>query len=181
MSICRYDDVDLLGQYVSHDPPVDVGQTEVSTLVLEGQLRMVDAQHVQHRRVQVVNMHRVASNVIAEVVGFPIGDTWLDATTRHPDRKRPRVMIPTVGFLGEDALAIHATAKLAAPDDQSIVEHAALLQVLHECRLCLVDILGLALDSARQSGVLVPSTMEKLDKSHVALGEPPGQKAVACE
>lgn len=59
------------GEDISHHPPGDIGQPEVASLGTIRQLLVVDAQDVQHRRMQVVNLHRRRHRVIAEVVGFP--------------------------------------------------------------------------------------------------------------
>ncbi len=42
----------------------------MAALELEGQLRVVDAQAVQDRGVQVVDVDRIADDVVAEVVGL---------------------------------------------------------------------------------------------------------------
>ena len=42
------------------DVPRDVGQAVVAALVFEGEPRVVDAQAMKQRRVQIVHVHRVA-------------------------------------------------------------------------------------------------------------------------
>ena len=46
-----------------------VGQPEVAALVAVGEPLVVDAQQVQHRGVQVVDVHDVVDGVVAELVG----------------------------------------------------------------------------------------------------------------
>ena len=86
----RHDDVD--------DLPVDVRQPEVPALVREGQPRVVDAEQVQHRRVQVVDVHRVLDDVEGEVVGLAVGRARLAPAARHPDGERPRKEAALIEF-----------------------------------------------------------------------------------
>src|SRR5262249_10266465 len=64
-------------QDLLHDLAVDIGQAEIAALEFEGQFQMVDAHQVQHRRVQVVNVHDVLGGVVAEFVGLAVADTRL--------------------------------------------------------------------------------------------------------
>ena len=49
-----------------------VGQAVVAALELERQPRVVDAEQVQDRRVQVVDVDAVLGDVVAEVVGLAV-------------------------------------------------------------------------------------------------------------
>ena len=49
--------------------PVHVGQAEVAALVAVGQPLVIEAEQVQDRRLQVVDVDRVLDDVEAEVVG----------------------------------------------------------------------------------------------------------------
>ena len=50
------------------------GQPHVQPLELERQPSVVDAQAVQDRRVQVVDVDRVLDDVVAEIVGLAVDD-----------------------------------------------------------------------------------------------------------
>ena len=50
----------------------DAGQSHVEPLELEAQPAVVDAQAVQDRGVQVVDVHRVVDDVVAEFVGLAV-------------------------------------------------------------------------------------------------------------
>ena len=52
---------------------LDAGQPLVEALELEREPRVVDAQAVQDRGVQVVDVDRVLGDVVAEVVGLAVG------------------------------------------------------------------------------------------------------------
>src|SRR5262249_40231272 len=72
-------------------------------------------------------------------------------------------------------------AELAAPDDERIVEQAALLEVADESGGGLVDVAALAADLGGQIAVLVPAAMEELHEADAALDHAAGEKAVAGE
>ena len=128
-----------------HDS-MDVGQPEVAALKLEGQLRVVDAQAVQDRGVQVVHVDRILRDVVAVVVGLAVGDAGLHAAAGQPDGEAARMMVAAVVVGRELALAVDRAAELAAPDDQRVVEQAALLQVLTSAARRLVGVAALAGD-----------------------------------
>ena len=61
-----------LREQLLHDLAVHVGQAEVAALEAVGQLRVVDAEQVQDRGVQVVDVDGVVDDVVAEVVGLAV-------------------------------------------------------------------------------------------------------------
>ncbi len=61
-----------LGEDVLDDRAVHVGQAEVAALEAVGQPLVVDAQAVQDRGVQVVDVDRLLGDVVAEVVGLAV-------------------------------------------------------------------------------------------------------------
>ena len=100
-----------LRQQLLHDVPVHVGEAEVAALVLVGELRVVDAQQVQDRGLQVVDvdgaggelvfggLDRVAvvvGDVVAVVVGAAVGEAGLDAAAGQPDGEAARVVVAAV-------------------------------------------------------------------------------------
>ena len=56
-----------------HHAAVDIGQPEVAAAVAVGQPLVVDAQQVQDRGVQVVDVDAVLDGVHAELVGGAVG------------------------------------------------------------------------------------------------------------
>ena len=63
-----------LRQHLLHHPPVHVGQAEVAAGVAVGQLLVVEAEQVQDRGVQVVDVDLVLDRVVAVVVGGAVDD-----------------------------------------------------------------------------------------------------------
>ena len=54
-----------------------VGQAEIAALEAVGQLLVVDAQAMQQRGVEVVNVHRLLGDVVREIVGLAVGNDTL--------------------------------------------------------------------------------------------------------
>jgi hypothetical protein len=106
----------------ANDFSVDVGQAVVAALEFVGELMMVDSQAVQDCGVEVVDVDRVADDIVAVVVGFAVGDSATDASSGHPHREAAWVMVSTVVGGGEISLAVDRSTKLATPDDESVVE-----------------------------------------------------------
>ncbi len=91
------------------------------------------------------------------------------------------MMVAAVIVGGELALAVDGAAELAAPDDQRVVEQAALLEVGDQGRRRLVGVAALRCDLLGQVAVLVPAAMKELHEPHAPLAQPPGQQAVGGE
>ena len=72
-------------------------------------------------------------------------------------REAARMMVAAVIVGRQLALAIYGAAEFAAPDDQRVVEQAALLQVLDQRGRGLVGVAALAGDLPRQVACAGPS------------------------
>src|SRR5438105_13662372 len=131
---------------------------------------MIDAEAMEHRGVKVMNVHGIHRNVVAKLVGFAVTEAGLHAASGHPDRITPAVMVAAVVVLFNFALAIGGPSEFTAPNDQRVVQQAALLEVLHQRRAGLVGVPGLFFNAFGQVAVLVPPAMVELNKTHAALG-----------
>ena len=114
------------------------------------------------------------------------GDAGLHAAAGQPHRERARVMIAAEELRAVARLVHRRAAELAAPDDQRVVEQAALLEIGQqavdrpvglpaEMRQLLDDVL------AERGAVRVPAAMVELHEADAALDEPPRQQAVVGE
>ena len=65
----------LLRQDPLVNNPLDVGQPQVASGVSVGQTLVIEPEQVEDRGVQVVNVHRVLDSVVAEFVGFAVGES----------------------------------------------------------------------------------------------------------
>ncbi len=100
--------------------PVNIGEAHITAAVTEGELRVVDAQQVQHGGVQIVDGHFVLHDFVAVIVGRPEGRAAFDAAAGHPHREGEGIVISPILALSEGR-----AAKLAGPDDQRAIEQAA--------------------------------------------------------
>ena len=118
---------------VVNDASMNVGQAEVAAGVAVGELLVVEAEQVQDRGVQVVDVDRVLDGLEAELVGRAVDVAALDAAAGQPHREAVVVVVAAVDLAGVGArvrqLDRRRAAELAAPDHQRVVEQAALLQV----------------------------------------------------
>src|SRR5438067_204899 len=94
-----------------------IGQTIIASLEAERQSFVVDAKAMQNRGIEIVNVNRIANDVVAVVVGFAQDDAGLDAAACQPHRETTAMMVAAVVVL-QSALAVDRAPEFAAPDDQ---------------------------------------------------------------
>src|SRR5262245_52285115 len=61
----------------------DIGQSKVATLVAVSESLVIDAEEVEHCRVQVIYVHGVFNRGIAKFVGRAVSHAAFDSTARH--------------------------------------------------------------------------------------------------
>ena len=103
----------------------------------------------------------------------------LDAGSRHPHREASRMVISAVVGRRQPPLRIHGPAEFSAPDEQRVVQHASLLQILHEAITGLIDVLALTRQISGRIGMHIPAVQPDLDEPRPALEQPArGQAAL---
>ena len=122
------------------DFAVDVGQAHVAAAEAVGESLVIDAQEVQDRGVEVVDLDLVLDGVVAVVVGGAVDGAAFDPAAGQPDGEAVGVVVAAVGSLRH-----RGAAEFAAPDDQGRVEQAARLEVLEQAGDRLVDGAGVVL------------------------------------
>src|SRR5215813_4892421 len=122
---------------------MNIRQAEFTSLKLIGEPGVIHAQAMQDRGVQVVHVHRIARDVVAEVIRLADAQSRLNAATREPDREAARVMVTSVIVRRELALAVNRAPEFAAPYHQSVLEQASLFQILDERRRRLIGVAAL--------------------------------------
>ena len=103
---------------------MNIGQSEVPTLEAIGQAFVVDPEQVQHGGVQVMDMDFVLHGTVAKFICCSPGKAGLDSTTCHPARKAHDMVVAS------RTLSHWRASKFSTPDDQCLIEHASLLQIL---------------------------------------------------
>src|SRR4051794_28213960 len=123
-----------LNQNLPNNVAVHVGQTVVAALIFERQARVIDAQQMEDGGVQVVHMHGVGGDVVGEVIGLAEGEAGLDAGAGQPDGEAAGMVIAAIIVGGERPLTVNRAAEFTAPDDERVVQKAALLEIGDERR-----------------------------------------------
>lgn len=130
---------------------------------------MVDAEQVEHGGVEVMDADGILDSGVAEVVGGTVGDAWLDAAAGEEVREALDVVVAAVA-----ALRHRSAAELAAPNDESVIEHAALFEIGDEGGGGTVYFLGLGGNAVFDAAVVIPIAVIELDEADATLGEATG-------
>ena len=72
---------------------MDVGQPELASLELERQSFVINAEQMQHRGVQIVNVDAILDDVVSELVGLTVGRSGIHTAAGHPQREAARMVI----------------------------------------------------------------------------------------
>ena len=109
----------------------------------------------------------------ADLAGFAVSDSQLDAASGHPESETVSMMFPakTAGLASNHPLGIAGSSKLAAPDDEGIFQQVSLLEIPDEAGTSLVDFPGERLDPFRETSMMIPARVIELDIGHSALGQ----------
>src|SRR5690606_15788691 len=85
-----------LGNDIVDHAAGDVGQAEISAAVAVGEPLVVDAQQVQNRRVQVVDVNFILHGEITVLVGGPVLDARLHAAAGEPHREAFGIVVAAI-------------------------------------------------------------------------------------
>ena len=162
----------------------DADELLVQAAVEVGQAVGVEAELVQDRRVQPLDVQAVLDGGAADLVGLADARAPLDAAAGHPHGEAEGVVVAAraLGVLGG-----RLAAELAAPDDQRLVEQAAALEVGDQPGDRPVGVAGVLGVVGDEVGVGVPVVVVvgtagvDLDEPDAALDQPPSDQALAAE
>lgn len=162
-----------------------IGEAAVDAVVPQGELGVVDAELVKHGRVNVINAGGIRAVLRTETpfVTFPIGAA-LDAATAEPVGEDEGIVVAPLAALG----AGHA-AELGGPENERVLEHAPLFEVLDQRggsmghaqreRLMITFHILVAVPVAARVAVVVAAP--DLYKAHPALQQTPGGQALTAK
>ena len=136
---------------------------------------MLDAHEGEHRGVEVVDVDDVLDGAVTELVRGPVDGAGFDATAGEEDAEAEDVVVAAA------ALAHRGAAEFAAPQQEGVFQHAALLEVGDEGRGGLVDVLRGGAHAVLDAAVVVPSAVVELDHADAAFGQTAGHQAVRRE
>jgi hypothetical protein len=115
-----------LGKNIFHDAAADACQASIQPLEFNSHTLVLDTQQVQHGRMEIVNADRVLLGCIAKLVRRAVRDTTLDTASGEQIRESANVMVAPIA-----ALRHRRAPELATPNNQRIVQHPTLFQVLN--------------------------------------------------
>ena len=154
-----------------------VGEAEVAARMPVGEALVVEAQQMEQRGVQVVHVHRVLLRVVAVVVGAAVGEAWLHAAAGE-EVGEPMWVVIAAGA----AFAGRRASEFAAPPDERVFEHPALLEIGQQRCNRLIDLGGVLRMVRLKVAVLVPLVaVGDLHEAHAALEQSPRHHALATE
>lgn len=160
---------------------MNVGQPHVAAAESERGAGMVDAQAMEHRGMKIVDLALVFDRAVSPFIGCAIDRAPLDTTARHPHGERERVVIATIGSLGE-----RRSTELSSPDHEGRIEESSLLKIFEQCGDGLVDGQGVFGVPLFEIAVLIPAIMTdtragQFDEPHAAFHEPASHQAFLTE
>ena len=142
---------------------------------------MIDAELVEDGGVEVADTDFVFDDVVGIFVGFAVSDAAFDTASGHPGGEALGVMVTAVLLAFEFSLTVGRAAEFSGKDDEGVIEHAALFEIVDEASAGLVDVVSLAFDLFGEFAVVIPAAVEELDEADAALGHAAGEEAVARE
>ena len=165
---------------------MDVGQSTLGAVVVEGQLLVVEAEQVQDGGVEIVDGGDVFDGLVAEVVGGAVGE-WGFHTRAHEEAgEAAGVVVTAAGAFLEGG---HAP-ELRCPNNQRVVEQSARFEVIEQCgtrfiedgRVDVVllpdDLVAVPVADAFAHGV---RAVEQVHEADAAFEQTPREEAVAPE
>src|SRR5206468_10102788 len=118
------------GDDVVHDFARRVRQTEVAPSISIGQFRVVDAQQIEHGRVQIVDVSFLLGGLVSKFIRISVSHAALDPAARKPYREAARIVIAAVDNAGGclvRRLDRGCAAEFGAAYHKRVFEKAALL------------------------------------------------------
>ncbi len=110
-----------------------VGESEVAAGVAIGELLVVESQAMQHRGVQVVDVHRFLLGFETEFIGRAVNVSATYSTARHPHREPMVIVVAAVHLACVCSLFRQfdhrGPAELTAPQHQRFIQKTALFEI----------------------------------------------------
>jgi hypothetical protein len=121
---------------------------------------MVEAEQMQHRGVQVVDVHRFRHGVESKLVCLAVNMTGLDTASRQPDTETAVVVVTSV----ISPLNHRRPSKLASPDDECFIQQSPLLEITNERGTRFISVECILFHSGCQIPMLIPSFMAQSER-----------------
>ena len=122
---------DFLNHFAEH-----IRQTEIATGIAVRHAFVIVAHQMQDGGMEVMNRHRIFHRAKSEIICRAVDGAFANPAAGHPQRKSPVVMVTTLTCPGAVLSHFHRwrSTKLTRAQNQSFIQHAALLQVDDQSR-----------------------------------------------
>ena len=120
-----------------HDMTVDIRQASIDAAVAEGESGVVDAKEMKDGCMQIIAPGDSFDGLVAQIIASAMSNTRFDPTTGQPVHEASAVVIAA-----NAALSKRGSTKLRRPDEESIFQQSAGLEVTQECRDGLINAAG---------------------------------------
>lgn len=130
---------------------------------------MFDAQGVENGGMKIMNVSAIFNGTKAQFIGGPYGLPTFGSAAGHPHGKSVGIVVASVSFFTHGC-----SAKFAAPNNECVLKHAALLQIGEESRDGLIHALAERGPAFFVAGVCVPfaaCAVENLNEANAAFDE----------
>ncbi|MFM1944913.1 MAG: hypothetical protein RI897_3895 [Verrucomicrobiota bacterium] len=153
----------------------DAGEFHIEALVSVGEALVIDTEEVEHGGVEVTDVDDIFDGVIAEFIGSAVGGAGLDTAAGEPHGEALDVVVASFAafFLGHGG-----AAEFAAPDDEGVVEQAALFEVGEEGVGGFIGEGAADVHVFDEVAVVVPSAVVEVDEADALFGEASGEEAI---
>ena len=146
------------------DLAMDIRQSKLPPLILECQPFMIEAKLMQDGRIDVMDVNWGFNRRIPKLIRRPVAHASPYAATGKHHRVRLLVVITAnVAVLLACPIASlsHGRAtEFGAPDYESLVKQAPLLEVLDQSRYRLINLLAFVRQTALQTAMVVPTLIK---------------------
>src|SRR5438067_9501613 len=82
-----------LSNQIAHNSPMDVREAKIAAGVMERESLMIEAEQMQNRGLQIVNVNRLLDDVKPQLVSLTIGDAGFHSAAGQPHRESLGMMI----------------------------------------------------------------------------------------
>ena len=96
---------------------MDISQSHVAATKAEGELFVVDAQQVQNRGVDIVNVDGVFDGAHSHFIRSTKGHAAANSGTGHPDRVTAHMMIAAIA-----SGTVWSAPHFSGPDDKGVIK-----------------------------------------------------------
>ena len=131
---------------------MDVGQAHVAAGEAHGQSFVIEAQQVEHGGVEIVDGGFALDHFVTIFVSFAVDAAAFDAATGQPDGKTERIVIASIGTLGEGC-----APKFSGPGHEGVFQQATRLKVREQAGDGLIDGARVVFMARFETAVLVPA------------------------